>query len=93
MYINGHDYFSDLAEAIMAAKQSIMVADWMLSPEVYLKRHRLHGVLSQEWRLDNLLQRKAREGVMIYLFAWKDMIAGCGSARAEDYFNKLHKVS
>ena len=33
-YIDGHDYFSDLAEAMMAAKQSIMVADWMLSPEV-----------------------------------------------------------
>lgn len=47
---------SHVAEAIFNAKEEIYIADWWLSPEIYLKRPALHGY---HWRLDSLLQAKA----------------------------------
>lgn len=47
---------SAVADAISAAKEEIFIADWWLSPEIYLKRPALDG---DYWRLDKLLLRKA----------------------------------
>lgn len=47
---------SAVADAIDAAKEEIFIADWWLSPEIYLKRPAVEG---DYWRLDKLLQRKA----------------------------------
>lgn len=45
-----------VADAINKAKEEIYIADWWLSPEIYLKRPTLDG---DYWRLDKLLKRKA----------------------------------
>lgn len=45
-----------VADAIDKAKEEIFIADWWLSPEIYMKRPAIDG---DYWRLDKLLQRKA----------------------------------
>lgn len=47
---------SAVADALEDAKEEIFIADWWLSPEIYMKRPAIH---SDYWRLDNILQRKA----------------------------------
>nr|XP_009299966.1 phospholipase D2 isoform X2 [Danio rerio] len=54
-YVNGHGYFSDLADALEQAKEEIFITDWWLSPEVFLKR----PATGTYWRLDKILKRKA----------------------------------
>ncbi|KAL8280164.1 hypothetical protein RQP46_007494 [Phenoliferia psychrophenolica] len=61
--IDGRDYFWSLSRAIMLAKTKIYIHDWWLSPELYLHK----------WRLDKLLQRKAREGVQIFVIVYKEV--------------------
>lgn len=44
-----------VADALESATEEIFIADWWLSPEIYMKRPN-NG---DYWRLDNILQRKA----------------------------------
>ncbi|ORZ11679.1 hypothetical protein BCR41DRAFT_356746 [Lobosporangium transversale] len=37
-YVDGKDYFHAVSDAILAAKNEIYIADWWLSPELYLRR-------------------------------------------------------
>eukprot|EP00750_Incisomonas_marina_P033664 INCI9926.3.p1 GENE.INCI9926.3~~INCI9926.3.p1 ORF type:complete len:1575 (+),score=249.58 INCI9926.3:64-4788(+) len=87
MYLNGLDYFRDVVEAIGAARYNIMIADWCMSPRIYLRRE--SGPL-QTFRLDLLLQRKARQGVQVFVLLYKDIAIGLGSDRTEDFLVKLH---
>uniref|UniRef100_A0AAY4ELG0 Phospholipase n=1 Tax=Denticeps clupeoides TaxID=299321 RepID=A0AAY4ELG0_9TELE len=54
-YVNGSEYFSDLADALEQAKEEIFITDWWLSPEIFLKR----PATNNYWRLDEILKRKA----------------------------------
>uniref|UniRef100_W5N7K7 Phospholipase D2 n=1 Tax=Lepisosteus oculatus TaxID=7918 RepID=W5N7K7_LEPOC len=54
-YINGREYFADVAQALEQAREEIFITDWWLSPEIYLKR----PATSHYWRLDQILKRKA----------------------------------
>ncbi|CAB4065034.1 PLD1_2 [Lepeophtheirus salmonis] len=55
-FVDGKNYMTAVADVIESAKEEIFIADWWLSPEIYLKR----GVLEQKkYRLDTLLKRKA----------------------------------
>lgn len=47
---------SAVADALELAKEEIMIADWWLSPEIYMKRPVFEG---NQWRLDTILKRKA----------------------------------
>lgn len=47
---------SAVADALEDAKEEIFIADWWLSPEIYMKRPMPGG---DYWRLDKILQRKA----------------------------------
>lgn len=49
-----------------------MILDWWLSPELQLRRP---AAKYPEWRLDRLLQRKAAEGVRIYVQVYKEVRA------------------
>ncbi|ORX37927.1 hypothetical protein BD324DRAFT_623854 [Kockovaella imperatae] len=71
-HVDGHDYFWALSELIDGAKESIMILDWWLSPELQLRRP---AALFPEWRLDRLLKRKAEEGVRIYVMVYKEVTA------------------
>lgn len=63
-FVDGADYMSAVADAIQGAKEEIFIADWWLSPEIYLKRPALDG---NYWRLDTLLQRKAVNNSKFYV--------------------------
>lgn len=67
-FVDGRDYYWQLSEAISLARERIYIHDWWLSPELYLRRP---GTL--EWRLDNLLQRKAQEGVRIHVILYNEV--------------------
>lgn len=55
-FVDGSSYMSAVADALDAANEEIYIADWWLSPEIYMKRPIVEG---EKWRLDKILQRKA----------------------------------
>ncbi|ODO00720.1 phospholipase D [Cryptococcus wingfieldii CBS 7118] len=69
-HVDGHDYFWALSEAIDGAKESIMILDWWLSPELQLRRP---AAKFPEWRLDRLLKKKAEQGVRVYVQVYKEV--------------------
>lgn len=69
-HIDGHDYMYALSEMLDSAKECIFILDWWLTPELYLRRPPADY---PEWRLDRLLQRKARQGVRIYVIVYKEV--------------------
>ena len=107
LYINGAEYFDDLAHAIQGAQHTIMIADWCISPFVYLMRphaqrdparaasdgysSHLTG-MDPAFRLDNLLQTKAAQGVQVYILLFKELslVLDLQSEEAEAHFKKLH---
>lgn len=54
-FVDGSSYMSAVADALENAKEEIFIADWWLSPEIYMKR----PVSDDYWRLDKILERKA----------------------------------
>ena len=86
-HIDGHDYFYALSEMLDSARECIfilvcvslslisvvrvtLVKDWWLTPELYLRRPPAYY---PEWRLDRILQRKAQQGVKIYVIVYKEV--------------------
>lgn len=55
-FVDGSNYMSAVADALEGALEEIFIADWWLSPEIYMKRPTLDG---EYWRLDKILLRKA----------------------------------
>ncbi|KAG6841710.1 hypothetical protein C0991_007982 [Blastosporella zonata] len=78
--VDGRDYFWNLSRAILLARECIYIHDWWLSPggtglfvfipsnvtsdatELHMRRPG-----KDRYRLDRLLERKAKEGVKIYI--------------------------
>lgn len=87
-YVDGRDYFWAVSVALEQAKESIYIADWWLSPELFLRRPPYHN---QEYRLDYLLKRKAEEGVKIYIVVYKEVEAAltCNSAHTKHALSAL----
>lgn len=55
-FVDGANYMSCVADALENASEEIFIADWWLSPEIYMKRPAIDG---DYWRLDKILLRKA----------------------------------
>ncbi|PFH59167.1 hypothetical protein XA68_12728 [Ophiocordyceps unilateralis] len=70
--VDGRDYMWNVSRAINMARDVIYIHDWWLSPELYTRRP---ACISQKWRLDRLLQRKAREGVKIFIIIYRNVEA------------------
>lgn len=70
--VDGRDYMWNVSRAINMAKDVIYIHDWWLSPQLYMRRP---PAISQKWRLDRLLQRKAREGVKIFIIIYRNVEA------------------
>ncbi|ANB15305.1 phospholipase D [Sugiyamaella lignohabitans] len=68
-FVDARDYFWTVSEAISQAKDVIYIHDWWLSPEIYMRRPPQGN---QEWRLDRLLQRKAIEGIKIFIIIYRN---------------------
>ncbi|KAF8916964.1 hypothetical protein CPB85DRAFT_1453067 [Mucidula mucida] len=66
--VDGRDYFWNLSRAIMLARETIYIHDWWLSPELQLRRPN-----KDRYRLDHLLERKAKEGVKIFIIVYKEV--------------------
>lgn len=74
--------------ALEQAEESIYIADWWLSPELFLRRPPYHN---QEYRLDQLLKRKAEQGVKIYIIVYKEVEAAltCNSQHTKHALQAL----
>ncbi|KAI1430526.1 phospholipase D [Xylaria sp. CBS 124048] len=68
--VDGRDYMWNVSRAISMAQDVIYIHDWWLSPELYMRRPACN---SQKWRLDRLLQRKAREGVKVFVIVYRNV--------------------
>ncbi|KAJ3370095.1 Phospholipase [Allomyces arbusculus] len=87
-FVDGQEYFERVADAIMAAKKTVYILDWWLTPELYLKRP--ITAENERWRLDRLLQEKAKEGVQIHILVYKEISAALANC---SYHTKFYLVS
>ena len=69
-YVDAMDYMWAVSEALEKATETIYIADWWLSPELFMRRP---PVEHQEWRLDQVLKRRAEAGVKIYVIVYKEV--------------------
>ncbi|KAI9781189.1 MAG: hypothetical protein M1839_006297 [Geoglossum umbratile] len=81
-YVDGRDYFWAVSVALERAQETIYIADWWLSPELFLRRPPHYN---QEWRLDQVLKRRAEAGVKIYIVIYKELQQAltCNSAHSK----------
>ena len=97
-YICGDAYMSNLADCIEAATERVFLADWQISPMIYLKRNYEGGAFSTSsdtgtyWRLDQVLKRAANRGVRIYVLVYQDPDAlGLRNYEATKYLRKFNR--
>lgn len=70
--VDGRDYMWNVSRAINMAKDVIYIHDWWLSPQLYMRRP---AAISQKWRLDRLIRKKAREGVKVFILIYRNVEA------------------
>lgn len=87
-YVDGQDYFWAVSVALERAKETIYIEDWWLSPELFLRRPPYYN---QEWRLDQVLKRRAEAGVKIYIIVYKEVAqaVSCNSAHTKHALHSL----
>lgn len=66
--VDGRDYLWNLSRALLMATKTVYIHDWWLSPELYMRRP-----TQDKYRLDNILKKKAEEGVMIYVIVYNEV--------------------
>jgi phospholipase D1/2 len=69
-YVDAQDYLWAVSEALDRAQETIYLADWWISPELFMRRPPYYN---QEWRLDQILKRRAEAGVQIYVIVYKEV--------------------
>ncbi|VBB76741.1 Putative Phospholipase D1 [Podospora comata] len=87
-YVDGRDYFWAVSVALEKAKETIYIADWWLSPELFLRRP---PYFNKEWRLDQVLKRRAEAGVKIYVMVYREVQAAltCNSEHTKHALQAL----
>ncbi|XP_014276337.1 phospholipase D1 isoform X1 [Halyomorpha halys] len=83
---DGCSYMSAVASALEQAKQEIYIADWWLSPEIQLRR----PPVGETYRLDRILQKKAEEGVKIFILLYKEVEMALG---INSFYSKQRLIS
>jgi len=70
--------------------EKIFLADWFMSPEVFLIRE---GKLNIDDRLDSILLERAKSGVKIYILVWNEtkIAVNLASQRVKNKLERLHK--
>lgn len=68
-FVNGKPWFERLADTLEEARNEIFLTNWWTSPEVYLRRSVPPNLMD---RFDKILQKKAEEGVRIYMILWNE---------------------
>ncbi|KAL6734241.1 hypothetical protein Aduo_004802 [Ancylostoma duodenale] len=74
-FVDARTYMAHAADMMELAREEIFIAGWWLSPEIYMKRPALEG---NYWRLDEILKRKANQGVRIFILMYKEMEMALG---------------
>jgi phospholipase D1/2 len=87
-YVDGRDYFWAVSVGLEQAQESIYIADWWLSPELFLRRPPYYN---QEWRLDQVLKRRAEAGVKIFVMVYREVEAAltCNSEHTKHALQAL----
>jgi phospholipase D1/2 len=87
-YVDGRDYFWAVSVGLENAKETIYIADWWLSPELFLRRP---PFFCQEWRLDQVIKRAAERGVQVYVVVYKEVQQAltCNSAHTKHALRAL----
>ena len=91
-FIGGRDYFSYLTSVLARAKHQIFITDWFISPFVMLRRD-FSKNSPETFQLNNVLLKKAEQGVKIYIqiYAAIDSVVPNAATDATKYFNELHE--
>ncbi|KAK3903125.1 hypothetical protein C8A05DRAFT_33162 [Staphylotrichum tortipilum] len=87
-YVDGRDYCWAVSVALENAKESIYIADWWLSPELFLRRPPHYN---PQWRLDQILKRRAEAGIKIYIIVYREVEAAltCNSEHTKHALQAL----
>ncbi|OKL62359.1 hypothetical protein UA08_03055 [Talaromyces atroroseus] len=87
-YVDASDYMWAVSVALDRAQETIYLADWWLSPELFMRRP---PEVNQEWRLDQILKRRAEAGVQIYVIVYKEVNQAitCNSAHTKHALRNL----
>jgi len=64
------DRIQAVSAALERAQETIYIEDWWLSPELFMRRP---PYFNQEWRVDQILKRKAEAGVKIYVIVYREV--------------------
>ena len=104
-FSDGEEYFKDLSEKLMQAKESIFITDWWLSPEVWLIRpaptHTYMAMAFQKKnkkeippysRLMDILYQCANRGVKVYVLVYAEcsLALTLNSAHSQHALEDLH---
>jgi len=83
-FVGGSEYFPVLADTLLKAREEVLIADWWLTPEIYLKRN----PIDDKWRLDKILMLLAENGVQVKILVYCEMPATVelGSERVTKFF-------
>lgn len=71
-FVDARAYFAALYTALVSAQHEILIAGWWVFPGLLLKRRLVRGRLAARYRLDRVLQRKAREGVRVHVLLYRE---------------------
>ena len=104
-FTDGEDYFKDLSEKLMQAKETIFITDWWLSPEVWLTRPaptQIYMAMAFQKknkkesppysRLMDILYQCANRGVKVYVLVYAEcsLALTLNSAHSQHALEDLH---
>lgn len=69
-FVDGQAYMNAVADVIEMATEEIYITDWWFSPTIQLKRP---ATQDNYWRLDKILERKASQGVHVFVLLYNDV--------------------
>ncbi|KAG1700187.1 hypothetical protein DVH05_011995 [Phytophthora capsici] len=89
-YVDGSGAYEAMYHAIQSAQKEIFIAGWWVCPTIHLLRPAEHY---PESRLDVALQKKAEEGVQVYVLMYKEVSVALtlNSMFSKQVLSKLHK--
>ncbi|KAK7277974.1 hypothetical protein RJT34_22995 [Clitoria ternatea] len=89
-FVDGQAAFEAIASSIQDAKSEIFITAWWLCPELYLRRP---FNSYPTFRLDSLLEEKAKQGVQIYVLLYKEvsLASGINSSYSMRRLLKIHE--
>ena len=92
-FIQGRDYFYYLSHIIEKAEYEIYITDWWFSPEIFLRRGNKDR--GDEFRLHDMLMKKAHQGVQIYILIFGNLGAdqlNLGAYGLRDRYNNCNNI-